>query len=287
MDKQIVLKSGDYTATIKYFGAELCSLKHGPSQTEFLWQADKSIWPRHSPLLFPFVGRLKNFEYTHNGKQYSIEQHGFARDSQFTLIEQKEDSVVFQLLDNLYTHSRYPFQFSLKMRYQLTANVLRTEFEISNAGSQIMPVSFGGHPAFAINDPTDAYIVFDKDLDPLSWQLDENFISDTQIPATNGRGQIDVDEHTFKADAMVFKHLESNWISLRSHTSTRQVNVEIKGWPYLGLWAKAAAKFICIEPWQGIADAANFEGDVSQKEGIIMLPPLNTITKGFNIEVKL
>ena len=132
MDKQIVLKSGDYTATIKYFGAELCSLKHGPSQTEFLWQADKSIWPRHSPLLFPFVGRLKNFEYTHNGKQYSIEQHGFARDSQFTLIEQKEDSVVFQLVDNLYTQVRYPFPFSLKMRYQLSDNVLCTEFEISN-----------------------------------------------------------------------------------------------------------------------------------------------------------
>ncbi len=285
MDNPIKLISGHYSASVLPFGAELCSLKHEPSRTEFIWQADKSIWPRHAPVLFPFVGRLKNFEYRYNTKTYSIEQHGFARDSLFTLVEQKEDCAVFELTDSAYTQTRYPFQFSLRVGYYLFGNSLQMEFEISNKGKDIMPVSFGAHPAFAIDQPEDAFLVFDKDLDPLSWQLDANFISNRQKSVTNGKGRIDVDGNTFKYDAIVLENLKSKWITLYSKSSTKNVKVDVEGWPYLGIWAKADAKFICIEPWFGIADSADFEGDVMEKKGVIHLPPYSNFKKGLKIEV--
>ena len=287
MDSPIVLKSGEYTATIIPFGAELCSFKHLPSDTEFIWQADKSIWPRHAPVLFPFVGRLKNFEYKYDGKSYNIEQHGFARDMLFKVTEHSENALVMELKNNDHTWKRYPFQFSFKIKYTLVDNKLTMGFVILNLSKGPMPVSFGGHPAFNILEPNDTIIVFEKDKNPLSWILDENFISNQTTAVTDGNGQILVNEKTFDTDALVFKNLKSNWVILQSKSTKKNVKVIFEGWPYLGIWAKPKANFICIEPWQGTADASDFNSDVSQKEGILMLTANGQIEKSFDIEVNL
>lgn len=285
MDNPVVLKSGNYTASILPFGAELCSLKYETTHTEFIWQADKSIWPRHSPVLFPFVGRLKNFEYRYDGKPYTIEQHGFARDMVFEVREQNTNSVVFELKDNNYTWQRYPFQFSFKVKYTLLNNILTMGFEVINSGQALMPVSFGGHPAFNIIEPGDSILIFENDANPQSWLLDENFISKRTKTVTDGKGQIFVDEKTFAKDALIFKSLKSKWVKLFSKSTGKSIKVTLDSWPYLGIWAKPNANFICIEPWQGIADSSDFEGEVTQKEGILMLPARASIKKSFEIEV--
>ena len=285
MNNSVIIKSGSYTATILTFGAELCSLKHEPSNTEFIWQADKSIWPRHAPLLFPFVGRLKNFEYRHEGKSYTIEQHGFARDLEFNIISQTTDTVVMELKDSTYTMPRYPFQFSFKIKYTLDKNKLSMGFEVANKGQATMPVSFGGHPAFNISNPEDAIIEFEKDKNPESWLLEENFISNKTKTVTDGLGKILVNKNTFAQDALIFKNLKSRWVKLESKSTKKSIKVTFEGWPYLGIWAKPNSNFICIEPWQGLADSEDFEGDVFQKEGIIMLPSKDQIEKIFEIEV--
>lgn len=285
MDNPVILKSGDYTATILPFGAELCSLKYEPTHSEFIWQADKSIWPRYAPVLFPFVGRLKNFEYRHDGKSYTIEQHGFARDMMFDIIEQNTNTVVLELKDNNHTRQRYPFQFSFRLKYSLLNNKLTMGFEVTNKGQALMPVSFGGHPAFNITEPKDAILLFENNESPVSWMLDENFISNRTKSVTDGKGEIVVDEKTFAKDALIFKNLKSKWVKLYSKSTGMSVKVTIEGWPYLGIWAKPKANFICIEPWQGIADSIDFEGEVSQKEGILMLSANESIKKFFEIEV--
>ena len=287
MDNPVDLKSGEYTASILPFWAELCSFKHLPTDTEFIWQADKSVWPRHAPVLFPFVGRLKNFEYSYDGNLHTIEQHGFARDLMFEVIEQTENCAILELKDNNHTWQRYPFRFSFKVKYTLVGNKLTMSFDVINLGLTPMPVSFGGHPAFNISEPNDTIIVFEKDRNPLSWMLDENFISNRKKQVTDGNSHILVNEDTFSKDALIFKYLKSDWVKLQFKSTGRSIKVNFEGWPYLGIWAKHGANFICIEPWQGIADLVDFEGDVSQKEGILMLPANERIEKSFDMEVNI
>jgi galactose mutarotase-like enzyme len=40
---------------------------------------------------------------------------------------------------------------------------------------------------------------------------------------------------------------------------------------FLGVWTKPGADFICIEPWQGIADEAGFSGQFGSKLGVFTL----------------
>jgi len=282
----ITLLSEEFTATINPFGAELCSVKHKLSNCEFIWQAS-DIWPRHAPVLFPFVGRLNEFVYNYEGHPYSIEQHGFARESLFEVIFMTSQKVVLELKNNEYSFQRFPFEFLFKVSYTLDGNKLIMGFEIENLSKRLMPVSFGGHPAFNIQSPEDAYLEFDKDRELMSYQLTNGLISDSLELISDNTGKIQVTNETFKKDALIFKHLKSDYIILKSKSNTSSVSVGISNWPFLGIWSKPAANFVCIEPWQGIADKIGFNSDVSEKEGIIMLLSSDKIIKEFSMEFSI
>lgn len=266
------------------YGAEVCSIKYLHSGTEFIWQADPHIWARHAPVLFPFVGRLKNLEYRHYNHTYKIEPHGFARDLVFEVIEQKQNSVKLELSDSDYTLQRYPFKFSFKVKYTLELNKLTMGFEVYNHGDASMPVSFGGHPAFNISSPEDSIIRFENDNNPESFILKNNVISNQTQFVTDGAGTIFVKDDIFNSDAFIFKNLQSKWIKLESKTNSKSVKVNIEGWPYVGIWAKPGANFVCIEPWEGLADNEAFNGYVSEKEGIIMIEPSKSYSNSFEME---
>jgi len=277
----ITLSSEDFRITIDPFGAELKSVIHIPSETEFIWQANQEVWPRHAPVLFPFVGRLNNFQYRHNKQTYTIEQHGFARDLMFEVISQSDLEVVLELTNTAHTMQRYPFIFSFKVTFSLNHNSLTMGFEVENKSNGPMPVSFGGHPAFNIKSPEDTSIVFENDLDPKTWKLKNNMVTNTMESVTDGKGKIHVNAKTFEGDALIFKNLNSHWVKLQSNTTGYAVKVSINGWPYLGIWAKPASDFVCLEPWQGLADNEGFAGEVKDKEGIVMLDTDEVIKKSF------
>lgn len=73
--EQVTLHGDGISATIVGQGAELVSLRDADG-TEFLWQAGPA-WRRHSPVLFPIVGRLKGDQLRHRGQNYPMTQHGF------------------------------------------------------------------------------------------------------------------------------------------------------------------------------------------------------------------
>lgn len=279
----VILQSDLSEVRINPFGAELSSFVYLPSGTECIWQAHAE-WPRHAPVLFPFVGRLKDFTYHWEGSAYTIEQHGFARDLTFQVVDQKKDSVVFDLLPNAYTRLRYPFDFRLHIRYALFQTVLTMEFEIENRGNSTMPFSFGAHPAFKVSDIESAQIVFERDADPLSWELRDNFLTGNRNRVTDGNGSILLTRNTFNRDALIFKELDSKWVKLVSPSDGYEIKVQFDGWPYLGIWSKPSAGFVCIEPWQGLADNWNASGNLSEKEGILLLDPGAIYRKSFTME---
>ena len=151
MDYQ--LKNNFLTVTLSDQGAEIQSVKDVNSGREYIWQADPKIWGRHAPVLFPVVGRLKDDQYTYDGKTYHMGQHGFARDSKFTVEEQDDKHIVFLLTSNEDTKKMYPFDFELRVTYSLVNNLLSEHFTVTNTDTKEMIFGIGGHPGF--NLPTD------------------------------------------------------------------------------------------------------------------------------------
>src|SRR5262245_31231684 len=146
IDQSHIIRNSRVAATIKRHGAELCSLKN-EAGSELMWQAGPE-WPRHSPLLFPIVGRLKNDELRHRGRVYPMTQHGVARDHDFEWVARDESSAVLLLTDNDETRKRYPFAFRLAVTFALNELDLDVTFEITNTGGEMLPASIGAHPAF-------------------------------------------------------------------------------------------------------------------------------------------
>ncbi|MBL7923794.1 MAG: aldose 1-epimerase family protein [Bacteroidia bacterium] len=257
-------------------GAELTGLYHKKRRTEYLWQAGKA-WPKQSPVLFPVVGQLKENTYRYKGRSYTLPRHGFARERVFDLIEKKADQLRFRLSDDTESRKVYPFAFHFDILYTLHERELEVAYTIYNTGDDDLYFSVGAHPAFRLpfdvrETYEDYYLEFEKEEDALRWPLDQGLISSQAIPFFTGK-KIPLTKALFANDALVFKNIRSEKIFLRSRKNEQGLLVKINRCPFLGLWAAKDADFLCIEPWQGIADSVNATGNIEEKEGIIRLLP--------------
>ncbi len=277
---RFVIKNDFLTVEIKKLGAELCSVtdKNG---TEFMWQA-QPVWPRHAPNLFPIIGSLIDHEYTYNGVTYPLSHHGFARDTYFDMLHQSEHSIALVFQQNEETLKMYPFKFTLVLTYTLDKNSLKQSFRVINNDELEIPVSFGGHPAFNANPITEYRLVFDSEETNKSNTLQGPYISDVEINAITGN-ELELNEHIFDNDALVFQNLKSKTVSLIHRNSNYKVSVDVSEFPYLGIWAKPKASYVCIEPWQGLADFVAHDKKIENKKGIVWISPNKEISKSFTM----
>jgi galactose mutarotase-like enzyme len=260
-------------------GAELCSLYHKETQTEYIWDGNPAFWNKHSPILFPIVGTLKNDTFSHNGLLYSLPRHGFARDMNFTAEQHGADQATFSLQADAETLAKYPFLFCLKVHYKLTDDHLAVRYSVENTGDDNMYFSIGGHPAFKIpiNDTLqfeDYELQFEQteqaDIYPLNH---DGHLVQQGIPFLQHAAKVSLKKDLFYDDALIFKQLNSKKIRLASSKDKRYIEVSFEQFPYLGIWSKKDANFICIEPWNGVTDVESASGLLAEKEGICMLEP--------------
>lgn len=283
------IKNNHVSVSILHKGAELCSIKDKEG-IEYIWEADDNYWPRHAPILFPIVGKLKDFSYQHKRSKYTLPQHGFARDKNFFLKSVSDDFVVFYLNSDVETQSTYPFEFELVVSYGLIKNKLIIEYKVSNFGSEPMPFSIGAHPGFRCpilpeEKMEDYQLVFEKKENLKRHLLDGGLFSGETVSYLENSSKINLTESTFIQDALVFEQVQSKFVQLRSTKSNHSVKVGIEGFPYLGLWSKPGAPFVCIEPWYGKADSIHSNGILIEKEGIILLEPQREFSCSYSIEV--
>lgn len=280
----ITLSNSKLSATINPKGAELISLKDNKGK-EYIWEGNPEFWGKHSPVLFPIVGTLKDNKYTYNGTAYTLSRHGFARDNVFTVKEQREDSVVFSLTANDATKENYPFDFELQIQYTLSDSSLRIDYIIKNNSDEAMPFSIGAHPAFALLGNFEEYsLQFEKDEELVSTQLQNDLLSDVEIPVTLQNGKLGLNYDLFENDALVFKKITSQYIDIAKN-DIPFLRVSFTDFPHLGLWTKSNAPFLCIEPWQGYADNMTSNGNLFDKEGILILEKGSEAKRGFSIEI--
>ena len=272
-DQHTIVGDG-VTATILAHGAELCSLKTAAG-LELVWQAG-DVWPRHAPLLFPIVGKLKNDTLRHRGKSYPMTQHGFARDSRFEWVERGRSSCRLVLEDNAQTRARYPFAFRLAVTYALEGSDLDVSLEISNPGEAMLPVSIGGHPAF--NWPlkpglskTSYRLVFAKEEPAPIRRLKDGLLRLQSEPSPIRDRELPLSETLFEDDAIILDKPASTSLSFTAGEGP-SLEVSWAGFRELGIWSKPeGASFLCIEPWRGFASPFEFDGEFVDKPGLMHL----------------
>jgi len=278
------ISNSKISASIKHSGAELFSLKNSHNK-EFIWEGNPDFWGKHSPVLFPIVGTLKNNTYTINGVEYQLPRHGFARDMEFQLIQKTDNSAIFSLKYNEETLKKYPFQFELQLIYTLNEATLDLEYKVINKGETKMPFSIGAHPAIALPEAFENYAFEFEKKETLEYYLLENdLISNKTKVLETTDNLVPLNYNLFKNDALIFKTLESKSLTILEN-SDPYIKIDFKDFPSLGIWTKENAPFICIEPWLGYSDTAENSGDLFKKEGILVLEAHQTFQSKFSIQI--
>jgi galactose mutarotase-like enzyme len=272
------------TAQIKHTGAELCSLKDN-SNTEYIWNGNPEFWGKHSPILFPIVGTLKNNSYQHNNVEYHLSRHGFAREMGFELIDKQENSATFSLTSSDETKEKYPFDFELHLIYTLENTALKIEYRVINNGESKMPFSIGAHPAFDLPGNFENYSLEFENREPLTFfLLEDGLISNTTEQLQLDKKELYLNHKLFENDALVFKKLTSKSISILEN-SKPILKISYEDFPNLGIWTPPNAPFICIEPWFGYSDTVETFGNLFNKEGIQILDSNEIFKSQFSIEI--
>jgi galactose mutarotase-like enzyme len=273
----ITLQNADIQATINPKGAELNSLVLLASELEFMWEGNPAFWSKHSPVLFPIVGGLKDNTYYYNNKAYQLPRHGFAREKTFAVEHQQSDSVTFLLTHDESTLAVYPFEFAFRVRYTLLNNQLQVSYLVENPGSDTLWFSVGAHPAFKVplvegTHYEDYLLSFNQAEDWARWPLTpEGMVEKSPVLLVEKNTDLPLFKELFYEDALVFKNYRSDSVVLHTPKSAHSLRFDFPDFPYLGIWASKNADFVCIEPWFGIADSVSHNQDITQKEGIIPL----------------
>lgn len=279
------LSNSILSATINHKGAELISLQSLKTKKEYIWEGDPYFWGKHSPVLFPIVGTLKNNSYQYKDKIYFLSRHGFARDFDFNIVSQEKNKVVFSLQNTLETFNIYPFQFELQLIYTLKKTELIVTYKVINNSSETMPFSIGGHPAFALKGKFENYTLqFESGEKLISYGLENDLLSDKTQCIQLKNDQLPLTYSLFEKDALVFKSLQSKQIQILENNNPI-LNFKFDNFPNLGIWTKLNAPFICLEPWLGYADTINANGNILEKEGVKLLESNSDTAYSFSLEI--
>lgn len=285
------IRNEHLSVEISTFGAELQKIVNLKNGENVLWNGDSTFWGRRAPVLFPFVGALKNKEYRYQGKIYEMGQHGFARDMEFELIKKGESSAEYELTSNAETKEKYPFDFCLRISYELIENSIKVKWKVENQDTQKMYFSIGAHPAFCVpvEQRNECYLKFDakKVLDNTGL---ENGLAKTKN-ALNGKidlqdGYLKITPGLFKQDALIFENEQVKEVSLCTPDKREYVTVKFDA-PLVGIWSlyKENCPFVCIEPWFGRCDAVDFKGTLEDRKWQQVLEVGEQFEKGYQIVI--
>ncbi|KQM90325.1 aldose epimerase [Sphingomonas sp. Leaf22] len=273
----VILTNGTLTVAVEPLGAELHSIKDRQGR-ELMTNADPAYWTGHAPILFPIIGAVQGDEYRVDGTTYPMAKHGFARRRKFTKVAHSDTFVRFELTDDEETRAVYPFAFMLHVEHRLEGATLHTEVTVTNSGDRDLPASIGFHPAFAWPLPygrprADHRMVFSNaEVGTVAAIADNGTIAAERRPDPVVDRVLTLTDDLFARDALVFDPVRSSWVRYGAEDGP-QLRVDFPGMPKLGIWTKPGASFVCIEPWDGIADPEGFAGDIFDKPGINRVSP--------------
>jgi galactose mutarotase-like enzyme len=207
------------------------------------------------PILFPICGNLPNNTYTYKGEQYTLKQHGFARDLPWEVTNQVTNDLVALTLvlnSNDQTRAVYPFDFQLAFTYQLKGNTLEIQQRYTNHSTEPMPFSTGLHPYFFTSDKTKL---------------------EFEIPASQYQDQITKEVHPFSGtfdlsrDEIDVAFRQVNGSSASVTDTGRRLKVILSYsdlYSTLVFWTVKGKDYYCLEPWSAPRNALNTGDHLTQ-----------------------
>ena len=275
----------------KKLGAELTSIQCNGKEMlfqgkEILDDTGNPYWKRQAPVLFPIVGQLKDSKTQIDGNLYEMTQHGFARDMEFEEVSKSENKHHYVLKYNEDTLKRYPYKFELHIIYEIVENTLIVKYEVKNIDDKTIYFGLGGHPAFNCDYSNEEYeIVFPQEENIEFLKLKNGLVDTEKAQNILVDKKIYLKEDTFDNDAVIIKNIKSNTIILQNKKTNKKIlEFDFTEFPYLALWSKRGAPFVCIEPWQNTADRIDSTQVYKDKENIIKLEKNNMFECKYSIK---
>lgn len=263
-------------------GAELMRIVRKDTQTDILWNGDPVFWDYRSPILFPNVGSTYEKKMKIDGKEYQTRQHGFAREKIFACVEEKKERLQYQLISDEETRKYYPFDFILRITYELKEKQISVIWEVENRSGEVMSFTIGGHPG----------IMFEKkDEQKEDYELyfpGKEELTGTAVDLIHGTGKpdqkyqlklkkgiLELSDQLFDVDTLVFDdaQVQEVWIRKKKNEQLYAGIRCVDEFYSFGIWSLAGAPYVCLEPWAGRCDDEGFAEDISQKPGINRVNP--------------
>ena len=273
-----ILKLGNRTLTVAVdsLGAELASIRT-PDGAEWLWQGDPQVWTGRAPILFPVVGRSPDETVSIGGRKFPMGNHGFARGSSFSVVEAETETLRLRMVDSAETRKSYPFAFVLDIVFALDGGTLVNRAEVRNAGDAPMPFSLGFHPAFVWPLPGGEgkthFVRLADEEEPPTRRLGAKLLLGREgDPSMFGRGRFAPKPADFERDAIIMEGVRSRKATFGIDGGP-DVVVVWDGFTSLGLWTKPGARYLCIEPWQGLPPLVGGSDALQERPGIVWLEP--------------
>ncbi len=278
---EYILENEEIKLTVASQGAEPVSVIVKKSKEECLWCADPDVWGRHAPILFPYTGKLTDGKLTVDGTDYAGGQHGFARDMEHALVEQRKGRLVLELKANGETKKKFPFDFILRSTFTLEGKTVHHTLTVVNNGNRLLRFGIGYHPAFtcpfdAEHDTEDYEFRFDKEESPLVIDARPNgLLSGKCYYLGQNLTAIPLTDRLFDNDSYCMVNLKSSTLGIYEKDSGRSVVCGIKGYPYILIWSQKTEKirFVCIEPWHSLPGVENGSTNWEERAAAASLKP--------------
>ena len=285
--EQVILKNSELSIAIDFLGAELASIKD-KNGVEHLWQGDASFWRDRAPILFPLVGGLKDDKYVYQGKTYELAKHGFVKKRVFELVSQTETTALLRTSSDDTTRPGYPFEFDFDVAYELAGNSLVVTFTINNLSDVTLYGSMGAHEGYSCPEGISAYeLIFEQEEVLRTSEVEGNLIGEKTTVVLDSGAVLPLKDDYFTIDALVFKNIRSQAVTLAKRGGGRKIKVEFPGFPFLGIWTVPGAPYVCIEPWCGLPDETSSSGRIEEKTGILAVPARSNLARTHKITFDL
>jgi galactose mutarotase-like enzyme len=294
------LENEELLITVERHGAQLARIYDKKAGRDLLWEGDPAIWGRHSPILFPFIGKSYKGQYRYEGKTYDITPHGFARDMDFEPVLCDMDECWYRLTDTPETYEKYPFHFEVEIGHRLEGRTIETMWRVTNRDAKEMLFMMGGHPAFRVPEGKTIYDytfrfneegcrkgMFRDGLHYLAPNGDGYEVDKLQGTLKLTEGEVPLTKGFFDT-ALTYMFDEAQVSSASLLVDGKPfVTVKCDDFPYLGVWTmEATHPFVCLEPWYGICASEGYEGELKDRRGVNVLPGWETWQKSYTIRIE-
>lgn len=277
-----ILLSNEYLNVRVYaYGAELKSvIKDGK---EYMWQADSQYWGKTSPVLFPFVGRLKDDRYQVQDKMIEMKQHGFLRERMFTIKAKTDTSATFRYSSTLDDYEAYPVDFDVEISYELRGSEVKTTYKVINNANFQMPYQIGAHPGFNIDNIDNLTASF------IPQQVTKHYFKDALQERTETvvLEDVELSYELINQNIPCFSNFTIPEMSLKQNGEDF-IKFKFSSMTHLAMWSPEFknAPFICVEPWRGIC-SKNDQRDyyLESKDAMSYVDANSSQTSSYSFEI--